>query len=450
MLFKRIISEGLAHYSYLLGEGKTALVIDPRRDCQVYIDEAHAAGMRIAHILETHRNEDYVIGSTELAARTGAQIWHADGELDYAYGQPAQEGQTWNLGGYTLEALATPGHTPGSMSYLLHDVEGFPWMVFTGDTLFAGDVGRVDLPGLELMDEMANAQYDSVFNKLLPLGDEVIICPGHGAGSVCGAGIVDRAWTTLGIERQHNPKLQHTSREAFVQAMAVALERPPYFRKMEALNLSGAPMPALPSPRPLAPAEFAQAARDAQVLDVRLEYSFGSVLVPGAFSIWLGGVPGFAGWFLSYDKPLLLVAEENQVEDIVHKLVRMGYDNVAGFLSGGMHDWVAAGLDCDTISTVTVQQLCHLLDAEDDPWILDVRSDKELAAFRIPAAHHIHLTELPQRMGEVPQDRPVYLFCGSGQRSMTAASLLKRAGWAKIHVVLGGMSGWRSISCPLE
>ena len=295
MLFERIISEGLAHYSYLIGDGNMAVVIDPRRDCQIYIDRAYRAGMRIAHILETHRNEDYVVGSVELAARTGAAVWHADAELPYAYGRPAEDGQTWEIGGHVLQAISTPGHTPGSTSYLLRDPAGFPWVVFTGDTLFAGDVGRVDLPGLDIMAEMANAQYDSLFDKLLPLGDEVIVCPGHGAGSVCGAGIVDRAWTTLGIERKHNPKLRFVDRAEFVERIGVALDRPPYFRRTEVLNLEGAPLSSLPLPAPLAPARYAEVARDSIVLDTRSEYSYCATSVPGSIFVWSSGVPSYAG-----------------------------------------------------------------------------------------------------------------------------------------------------------
>jgi hydroxyacylglutathione hydrolase len=452
MVFERIVSEGLAHYSYFLGQGTKALVIDPRRDCQIYVDMAADAGMRITDILETHRNEDYVIGSVELANRTGAEIWHVDAELDYEYGQAVEEGQTWSLGARTLRALSTPGHTPGSMSYVLEEGDGYPWMVFTGDALFAGDVGRTDLPGLDRIEEMTGLLYDSIFEKLLPLGDEVIVCPAHGAGSVCGAGIVDRNWTTIGIERAHNPKLQFKTKNAFIDEVGVALERPPYFRKMEALNLQGAPLPGgrLPTPTPMAPEAFAEVAKTGQVVDIRSEFAFGSAHVPDSLSIWEDGVPSFAGWFLGYDTPIYAVSAKDDVEQFTRMMVRIGYDQVDGFLAGGMHAWHGAGLASQATGTVTVQQLCHILDAKEEPWILDVRSDEELAESKIPLAHHIHLTQLPEKMDQVPQDRPVYIFCGSGLRSMIAASLLRPEGWEHLFVVLGGMSGWNSVSCPLE
>ncbi|MEJ2330877.1 MAG: MBL fold metallo-hydrolase, partial [Gammaproteobacteria bacterium] len=163
MLLERIESEGLAHYSYLIGDGGEAAVIDPRRDCTVYVDRAARAGYRVLHVLETHRNEDYIIGSVELAERTGAEVYHADAQWDYQYGRAAEDAQTWNVGRLELEAIHSPGHTPGSMSYLLRDPDGSPWMVFTGDALFAGDVGRVDLLGVERMEEMAGLLYETLF-----------------------------------------------------------------------------------------------------------------------------------------------------------------------------------------------------------------------------------------------------------------------------------------------
>ncbi len=216
MFMERIISEGIAHLSYIIMGSGEAWVIDPRRDCEIYLEKTHKKGIRITHILETRRNEDYVIGSLELASRTGAKIWHADSQLDYQYGYPVEEGQEWKLSGLKLEAIHTPGHTPGSMSYLLRDTGGAPWMVFCGDTLFSGDVGRVDLLGMAKARELAGMLYDTIFRKLLPLGDGVIVCPAHGAGSVCGSSITDRPWTTIGLERKLNPMLQFQARDAFI------------------------------------------------------------------------------------------------------------------------------------------------------------------------------------------------------------------------------------------
>jgi hydroxyacylglutathione hydrolase len=451
MLFARIESEGLAHYSYLIGDHGEAAVIDLRRDSEIYVDKAYQEGMRIRHILETHRNEDYLIGSIELASRTDADIWHADAQLDYQYGRPVEDGQTWRVGRLELRAIHSPGHTPGSMSYLLHAPGGAPWMVFTGDALFAGDVGRVDLLGMDRAEEMATLLYDTIFDKLVPLGDEVIVCPAHGAGSVCGSAIADRAWTTVGLERRLNPKLQYTEQSEFVPEVAKELERPPYFTRIEEYNVEGPPLlGALPLPMPLAAHEFAERARGAVVVDTRMELGFGSAHVPGALSIWLAGLPGFAGWYLPYDQPILLVSDIENPVQATRYLVRMGYDDLAGYLSGGMLAWHTAGLQSNSIGTVTVQQLCHLLDEGEETSIVDVRSEQELEnAGRIPHAQHIHITQFPDHLHEVPRDRTVYIFCGTDKRAMLAASLLQRGGWDNLNVVLGGIAGWSSITCPL-
>jgi hydroxyacylglutathione hydrolase len=452
MLFERIESEGLAHYSYLIGDQREALVIDPRRDCEAYVERAYGEGMRIKYVLETHRNEDYVVGSLELAQRTDAEIWHADGQLDYRYGRAVEDGQTWRVGRLEVEALHSPGHTPGSKSYLVRDPEGEPWMVCTGDALFAGDVGRVDLLGMDRAEEMAGLLYETLFGRLLPLGDEVIVCPAHGAGSVCGSAIAERLWTTIGLERRLNPKLQFTEETQFVANVTRELERPPYFRRMEEYNLEGAPvLGVLPAPMPVKPGEFANCREQALVVDTRMELGFASAHVPQSLFVWLDGLPSFAGWFLPYGTPILLVSEAENPEQVTRYLLRMGYDDLAGYLSGGMLAWHTAGLESDSVQTVTVQRLCSLLDEGEETAILDVRSEEELEkAGRIPDALHIHLTQLPGRLEEVPRDRAVYIFCGSGLRSMIAASLLRREGWEQVSVVLGGLAGWNSVTCTLE
>jgi hydroxyacylglutathione hydrolase len=451
MLLERIESKGLAHYSYFIGDGTEAVVIDPRRDCDVYLELAKRAGMRIVQILETHRNEDYVIGSLELASRTGAEIWHAEPELAYEYGQSVRDGQNFKFGSLSIETMHTPGHTPGSMSYLLKTSGGKPYVLFSGDALFAGDVGRVDLPGVDRMDEMAGLLYESLTGRILPLDDGTILCPGHGAGSVCGSSIAARTWTTIGIEKRLNPKLRPGSRDEFISRFAVELERPPYFRMMEKLNLEGAPLlGTLPSVSPIKPGEFMEAAREATVLDVRSELAFGAAHAPGSLFIWEAGAPSYAGWFLEYDEPLLLVTP-GAPADIVPYLVRLGFDDFSGYLAGGMLKWHMAGLESSAVSMLTVQELCRRMDAGGEQFILDVRSQEELDTDgRIPGAVHIQITSLPGRVDEVPGDRPVHIFCGSGLRSMTAASLLLRAGHRDIAVVLGGLAGWTSTTCPIQ
>ncbi len=452
MLFERIKSEGLAHYSYIIGDQNEAVVIDPRRDVQKYIDLASNHGMNIKTVLETHRNEDYVIGSYELKKRTGADIYHADGDLGYTYGEPAEENDTWKVGRLKLEAIHTPGHTLGSISYVLHDPDGEPWMVFTGDVLFAGDVGRIDFYGEENLEKMAYKLYDSIFNKIVPLGDGVLVCPAHGSGSVCGTEIAERELTTIGIEKERNPKLQVKDKKEFAEKVAEMLEYPPYFEKMEKMNLD------LPDHRLsgktmdfLSPKEFKEKADNAMILDTRKELSFGASHIPGALSIWEDGVPNFAGWFLPYDKPILLVDEAGNPSKSLTYLKRIGYDNVEGCLAGGMLAWNMQGNESESIDTVNVHEVCDILDSDESTFLLDVRPQEEIEKKgEIEGAYELHLTKLPENLGDIPEDRSIYIFCGSGLRSMTAASILKRNGFEDLHVVLGGLSGWTSTTCPIK
>jgi len=298
MIFRRIVSEGLSHYSYLIGDQNGAAVIDPRRDAEVYVELATAEGLPITYVLETHRNEDYVTGSAELAGRTGATVLHsAYDDLPYAYGEPIREGDSIRVGRLEIVALHTPGHTPGHMSYLLHDVQGIPWIVFTGDTLFAGDVGRTDFLGEENLAKMTGMLYDSLFGKILPLGDHVIVCPAHGAGSACGSGIADRVWTTVGLERLHNPRLAYAKREDFVRNVGRMLPYAPYMETVERLNVKGTPLPGgrLPVPPPLSAHEFAARAPEAWVVDTRDLMAFSAAHVPGALALWENDLAGVRG-----------------------------------------------------------------------------------------------------------------------------------------------------------
>jgi hydroxyacylglutathione hydrolase len=453
MIFQRIKSAGIAHNSYLIGSGSEAAVIDPRRDSQIYIDLAQQHGLKIKHIFETHRNEDYVIGSIELNSTTGAPIHHGPG-LDWKYGQTLKDGQTFQVGALRLKAIHTPGHTDESMSYALTDLATgeATVMVFTGDALFVGDVGRTDLYGPEEAPRLAANLYDSIFNKLLPLGEGVILCPAHGGGSVCGLNIASRDDSTLGIERAQNPLLQ-LGRDAFInRKVAEQPERPYYFRQMEKYNLEGPPLlGCMPLPSPLTPAEFKQEMeRGAVVVDASEPAAFGGAHIKGGYSVWLEGLPVFAGWVLSYDRPILLVLEdEAHLDKAVRYLIRAGYDQVTGYLKEGTEGWYNAGFPVESLPLLSVHQLKSKLDRGEELLVLDTRGQDEWDSGHIKGALHIYVGYLEQRLAEVPGDKPVAVICNVGHRAGLGASILLRAGYKQVSNVLGSVKAWVAAGYPV-
>ena len=449
MIFERIKSEGLAHLSYFIGSDDEALVIDPRRDCQAYFDLARREAMKIKYIFETHRNEDYVIGSLELKNLTDAEIYHGRG-VDFKYGNYLDDGQEFNFGSMKLTALHTPGHTDESTSYTLVDLDTGqdPIMVFTGDTLFIGDVGRTDLYGSGEASRLASNLYDSIFHKILPLGDEVILCPAHGEGSVCGGSIAKRELSTLGLERIQNPILQKIEKEEFVKyKVEEQLEFPPYFKRMEQYNLQGPPLlQRLPTPEFLSPEKFKEEVeKGAVVVDTRMPYSLGGAHIKYTYSIWLGGVPSFAGWVLPYYEPIFLVLEEKeQLETAVRYLIRLGYDNIAGILNGGIAAWYIKALPIDNFNLISVHDLKSKLDKGEKIVILDVRDKRKWDKGHINGAKHIYVGHLKDKLDEVPKDWPIIVYCGTARSANLAASILKKNGYGKVYNVLGGMTAWKN------
>jgi len=453
MIFERIKSEGIAHNSYLIGSGSEAAVIDPRRDCQIYIDLAQQKGLRIKYIFETHRNEDYVIGSLELNNFTKAEIYHGPG-LDWKYGTTLRDGQEFQIGKLRLIAIHTPGHTDESMSYAVTDLASgkATVMVFTGDTLFVDDTGRIDLYGPEEALRLASNLYDSIFNKLLPLGDGVILCSAHGAGSVCGLNIGSRDESTLGIERTQNPILQIKNKNDFIKhKVAEQLERPPYFRQMEKYNLEGPPiLRCLPLPAPFTPTEFRkEMQKGAVVVDTSEPAAFGGAHIKGAYSIWLEGLSAFAGWVLSYDEPVLLVLEDQRhLERAVRYLIRVGYDRITGYLKDGTEGWYNAGLPTENLPLLSVHQLKDKIDRGEELLVLDARGQDEWESGHIKGALHIYVGHLEQSLAEVPKDKPVAVICNVGHRAGLGASILLRAGYQQVYNVLGSVKAWKAAGFP--
>ncbi len=454
MFVEPIKSPGIAHISYILGDGGKAAVIDPRRDCEIYVEFARQQGARITHIFETHRNEDYVIGSVELAAMTGAEVLHGK-QLPFEYGTPVGQGDAFNLGDIRLTVLETPGHTFESISLALADRSfgDAPVAVFTGDALFIGDVGRTDFfPGRE--DEVAGLLHDSIFETLLPLGDHVLLYPAHGAGSVCGAHLASREFSTLGYEKRHNIVLSHSARDDFIAfKRAEHHYKPPYFARMEQYNLSGPPpMSSISTPGPMAAVEFASAMGDGMVvLDVRSPEAFGGAHIPGSISMPLEFVPVYSGWLVPYDVPIGLVIDSlDQVAAARAHLLRIGYDTLVGYLHRGMVQWEVGGRAFEGIPQVYIGEVKRRMDASEELLILDVRAAGEFAAGHLRGAINIYLGELPERLDELPRDRTITTFCGSGARAGIAASILRRNGFERVENCLGSMAACRSTECPLE
>lgn len=451
MILEKIVSEGLAHNSYLVGADGAAAVIDPRRDCGVYVEIAERHGLLITHIFETHRNEDYCIGSLELARETGAAILHG-AAMDFAYGTPVHEGDEFAVGPLRIRVLETPGHTDESISLVLTDtgVSPDPYLVFTGDTLFAGDLGRTDF-FKDRLEEMAGKLYDALWQKVLPLGDGVIVCPAHGAGSVCGGGISDLPLTTIGYEKRTNPLL-HLDREAFIRRKSTEHHYiPPYFAMMERYNRSGAPpISGRRRMRPLTPAEVERAADEgALIVDIRGPAAFAGGHVPGSLNIWSDGISSFLGYFASYDRPIVFVDEFNlALHSAEVQALRIGFDLIAGYLGGGMAAWYRSGRPIGRCGTCAAGEVD--LHAEGQ-FILDVRDIRNrTAAGAVPGSYHVYAGEIEGGLAAVPKDRHVLVYCDAGFKGSLAASVLLRNGYRRVTNILGGMAAWKRAGLPVE
>jgi hydroxyacylglutathione hydrolase len=446
-------SEGLAHNSYLLIDAKDAAVFDPRRDTQIYtrLTQRHCAKIRL--IFETHRNEDYVVGSKELQSQTNAQICHSK-HLGFKYGEHSlDDGETLNVGNLQIEALHTPGHTDESLCYAVGNTQKSlePLMVFTGDTLFVGAVGRTDLQGKDQQPQQAEKLYLSLHEKLLPLGDGVVVYPGHGAGSVCGSGIGKQEFSTLGYEKKTNLYLQ-LGKEEFVQrAVAQEMLVPAYFRKMEQYNLHGAPLlRGLALPKPLGVDEFEDAKNevDSIVVDTRLPYAFAGSHIPGSLNLWLeGGTAVYTGWILGYEQRILLVVERQaDVERVLRHFWRQGFDNIYGYFCTGVSAWQEQGKPISQVHTLSAADLQANLSRY---VVLDVREPSEWHQEGIiEGATQLFFADLPKQADSLNRNKRYAVICSVGNRAGTAASILKRMGFVAVSNVLGGMEAWKKLGYP--
>ena len=465
MFFKVIKSEGLAHLSYMLGGDGQVAVIDPRRDVDVYIDEARQAGLRITHIFETHIHADFVSGSRELAARTGAIIHGGrvknQTQGDYGFDLVSlDEGDEIEVGPVILRVLHTPGHSSEHVSYVVRGGgKGAKeeWAVFTGDTLFAGEVGRPDLePGAD-HEELARQLFHSLHEKLLRLEDGVEVYPAHGEGSPCGSSIGARDRTTIGYERVHNERLHIEDCEAFVQALMRELEESPapsYYRRLKRLNLDGPEVMGATMSREIEPLDadtFQRVMQGALVLDTREIEAYAGGHIEGSLHIALrGSFPVWAGRMLEADREIVLVTDDARaVEKIRAHLVRIGVNLPRGHLSGGIKSWFEAGKPFESSGLMSVHTLRERLEDE-TLQVVDVREPGEWKGGQIHGARSIFVPDLVEQASQLDRSRPVVVYCGSGFRASIAASVLSREGFEQVHNLAGSIKAWKKAGYPLS
>ncbi|HTY43288.1 MAG TPA: rhodanese-like domain-containing protein [Thermoanaerobaculia bacterium] len=453
MFFKQFYLGCLAQASYMIGSEGEAAVVDPRRDVDIYLEEARAQGLTIKHVIETHLHADFVSGHRELAERTGAKIYFGAAAAAKFPHVAVRDGDEIRLGGrVTLRFLETPGHTPESVSVVVtdHAVSDEPVSVLTGDTLFIGDVGRPDLLGARMSaQELAGMLYDSLHGKLLTLPDATAVYPAHGAGSLCGRNISSETSSTIGQQRQFNYALRPMPREEFIQLTTADLpEAPAYFSRDVQMNREGgSALAELPAPPALTPEKVAALQREgAIVLDTRPSAEYGAGHVPGSFHMGQSGqLASWAGALLSPEKPIVLVAEdEERVAESRTRLSRVGLDNVAGYLAGGILAWDQAGRPLARTEQIAVDELKARIEEGANLQVVDVRRPMEFQGGHIAGAVHVPLHELARRALSLDPDKPVAIICASGYRSSIATSVLERLGFRHFSNVVGGMNAWNA------
>lgn len=452
---------GLAIYSYMVGDerSKECAVIDASRDVDYFIDLAEREGLRITHILETHVHADFVSGSRELKARLGDEPTIACSGLGGPEWTPPYADRVLanhdviQMGTVRLEAVHTPGHTPEHIMWVVYDGSrsaDTPWLLLTGDFLFVGDVGRPDLLGEEARQLLASQLYRSVFSTLPDFDDFTEILPGHGAGSLCGKAIGSRSASTLGYERRFNGSLVEAPEATWIRTLLEGMPiAPPYFRRMKQVNAQGPKLVGLERPgraRYRAEEVYERVCDHCLIVDVRPKEAFAASHIPGAINIPLGSVfPTWAGWVLPYDSPTLIVLDDPQdLGEVVTHLLRVGFDEIRGYLEDGMDRWQTAGFETARLETMSAHDLARRLRQPTPPFVLDVRTEREFEAGHVDQAHHIHGGLLQARIAEVPRDREIAVICGSGYRASIASSFLKRRGYERVANVLGGMSAYEA------
>lgn len=461
MFIQQLYTNCLSEAAYYIESNKEAVVIDPLRDVEVYIHLAEERGATIRYIFETHFHADFVSGHLDLSRKTGAPIVYGPQTETGFQIYMAKDGESFKVGDVSFEVLHTPGHTVESTCYLLKDEKGNPHALFTGDTLFVGDVGRPDLSSGNLeKDVLAGMLYDSLQQKIVTLPDSVIIYPAHGPGSACGKNLGPETASTIGDEKKTNYALQPQDKETFIKAVTEGLTAPPqYFPVNARINREGyesLDKVMKESLKPLSIAEFKEQGKQkgTVILDTRKATIFTNGFVPGSISIGLEGrFAEWAGSLLNFTDPIVLVTEPGSEEETVLRLARVGFENVKGYLEGGYDAWKNAGEQIDMIINVEADELAMDIPFDENLVVVDVRKEIEFGAGHVKGAQNIPLENMtdPASMAYLEDTQNLYIHCAGGYRSVIASSLLKRQGIHNLHNVNGGWSAIKEVSSiPVE
>lgn len=458
MIVEQIYTGCLAQGAYYIESDGEVAIIDPLREVHSYVNKAKKNNAKIKYIFETHFHADFVSGHVELAQKTGAEIVYGPNAKPSFECIVAEDSQIFEVGKIKIKVLHTPGHTMESSCYLLIDENGVENCIFTGDTLFIGDVGRPDLAQKSTLtiEDLASFLYTSLHTKIMALPDNLIVYPAHGAGSACGKNMSKETFDTLGNQKKVNYALQPQSKEQFITAVTDGLTPPPYyFPKNVMINKTGAKSveAVKTSIQALSPEAFEVAVNElgAVMIDTREAKSFKDDFIPNSINIGIKG--DFAPWvgtlITDIEQPILFIADEESIDEVITRLSRVGYDNIIGYLAGGIEAWKTAGKETDTIESISAEDFAKkYAEAEGKLLVKDVRKETEYSAEHIEEAECVSLAYLSNNMAAFSKNETNYLHCAGGYRSMIAASILKSRGYDNIVDIAGGFAALSKTEVP--
>lgn len=466
MFFKRKTIPGLAINTYIVGDedSNTCAVIDPAYDVNELIKIAQQENLEIKYILETHVHADFVSGSKELKTQLSnkplilCSAMGGDEWIPKYCDRNIKDGDSLAFGSVKLKAIHTPGHTPEHICWALYDSKrskADPIVLFSGDFLFVGSVGRPDLLGLEAQKSLAKELYKSIFEIAFKLPDFLEIFPAHGSGSLCGKGISSNYSSTIGYEKKFNPSMQKEDEKTWIEKLLTGMPpAPPYFTRMKKLNVTGGQIlnNNFPGNSSISAKDFSNKSKEGIIIDSRSKETFASAHIPNSINIPKSdNFSSWVGWLLEPTKPIFLVLDnEDDLNEVQLALFRVGFFSIDGFLKGGINSWEKSGLPLSQLKTLTVQELNNkITQNQNNFFLLDVRTDSEWESGHIKEAHHIHGGKIQNSLNEIPKNTSVLVTCGSGYRASIISSILKREGFQDVANIIGGMTAWKNNNFPI-